>query len=66
MFAVTGVSRASALVTDISSGYFDRLLLTPMRRAALSWSTDGIAAAVAGAALVVDIVGTAQDSKEQT
>lgn len=35
VFAVTGVSRASGLVTDISSGYFDRLLLTPMRRSAL-------------------------------
>jgi ABC-2 type transport system permease protein len=32
IFAVTGVSRASALVTDIQSGYFDRLLLTPVRR----------------------------------
>jgi len=32
VFAVTGVSRASALVTDIQSGYFDRLLLTPVRR----------------------------------
>ena len=30
IFAVTGVSRASALVTDIQSGYFDRLLLTPI------------------------------------
>ncbi len=35
IFAVTGISRASALVTDIQSGYFDRLLLTPIRRAAL-------------------------------
>jgi len=32
VFAVTGVSRASALVTDITGGYFDRLLLTPMKR----------------------------------
>ena len=32
IFAVTGVSRAGALVTDIQSGYFDRLLLTPIRR----------------------------------
>jgi len=32
IFAVTGVSRATALVTDIQSGYFDRLLLTPIRR----------------------------------
>lgn len=35
VFAVTGVSRAPALVTDIQSGYFDRLLMTPMRRLAL-------------------------------
>ncbi len=35
IFAVTGVSRANALVTDISSGYFERLLLTPVNRLAL-------------------------------
>jgi ABC-2 type transport system permease protein len=35
IFAVTGVSRAGALVTDISSGYFERLLLTPVSRLAL-------------------------------
>ncbi|MET0459675.1 MAG: ABC transporter permease, partial [Ilumatobacteraceae bacterium] len=35
IFAVTGISRAGALVTDIQAGYFDRLLLTPMNRAAL-------------------------------
>ena len=35
LFAVTGVSRAPALVTDIQNGYFDRLLLTPIRRLAL-------------------------------
>ncbi len=35
VFAVTGVSRASTLVTDIQGGYFDRLLLTPVRRLAL-------------------------------
>ena len=34
-FAVTGVSRAPSLVTDIQSGYFDRLCLTPVRRSAL-------------------------------
>lgn len=32
IFAVTGISRAAAVVTDINSGYFDRLLLTPARR----------------------------------
>jgi ABC-2 type transport system permease protein len=35
VFAVTGISRASALVTDIKSGYFDRLLMTPISRTAL-------------------------------
>lgn len=35
VFAVTGVSRASSLVIDIQGGYFDRLLLTPIRRSAL-------------------------------
>jgi ABC-2 type transport system permease protein len=34
-FAVTGMSRAPALVTDIQGGYFDRLCLTPVRRTAL-------------------------------
>ena len=32
IFAVTGISRATALVTDIQTGYFDRLLLSPVRR----------------------------------
>jgi len=35
IFAVTGVSRANALVADISSGYFERLLLTPVNRLSL-------------------------------
>ncbi|MBK9179036.1 MAG: ABC transporter permease [Acidimicrobiales bacterium] len=35
IFAVTGVSRASALVTDIQTGYFDRLLMTPIHRLTL-------------------------------
>jgi ABC-2 type transport system permease protein len=34
-FAVTGMSRAPALVTDIQRGYFDRLCMTPIRRLAL-------------------------------
>jgi ABC-2 type transport system permease protein len=32
IFAVTGISRASALVTDINDGYFDRLLVSPVNR----------------------------------
>ena len=35
IFAVTGVSRAITLVTDIQTGYFDRLVITPVRRLAL-------------------------------
>jgi ABC-2 type transport system permease protein len=35
VFAITGVSRATALVTDIQGGYFDRLLVTPVARPAL-------------------------------
>ncbi len=35
VFAVTGVSRAQALVTDIQSGYFDRMLMTPISRLAI-------------------------------
>jgi ABC-2 type transport system permease protein len=35
IFAVTGISRASALVSDIESGYFDRLLVSPVNRLSL-------------------------------
>lgn len=35
VLAVTGVTRATALVTDIQSGYFDRLLISPVNRFAL-------------------------------
>ena len=35
VFAVTGISRASALVTDIQSGYFDRLFVSPVERYSL-------------------------------
>ena len=35
VLAVTGISRAIALVTDIQSGYFDRLLISPMNRFSL-------------------------------
>src|SRR5437660_4671558 len=35
LIGVTGVSRAGALVLDIQGGYFDRLLLTPVRRVAI-------------------------------
>ncbi|MGQ0825724.1 MAG: ABC transporter permease [Actinomycetota bacterium] len=35
IFGVTGISRAGIVVTDVQDGYFDRLLLTPVRRLAL-------------------------------
>ena len=35
LFAVTGVSRAITVVTDIQSGYFDRLVISPVNRLAL-------------------------------
>ena len=35
LFAVTGISRATTVVTDIQSGYFDRLVMTPANRLAL-------------------------------
>ena len=35
LFAVTGVSRAITVVTDIQTGYFDRLVITPVNRVAL-------------------------------
>lgn len=35
VFAVTGVSRAITVVTDIQTGYFDRLSITPVNRVAL-------------------------------
>jgi ABC-2 type transport system permease protein len=35
LLGVTGVSRAGALVLDVQTGYFDRLVLTPVRRFAI-------------------------------
>ena len=35
LFAVTGVSRAILVVTDIQTGYFDRLVISPVNRLAL-------------------------------
>ena len=41
IFAVTGISRAGTLVLDIQDGYFDRLLMTPVKRLALLLGPDG-------------------------
>ncbi len=35
LFAVTGISRAMVVVTDIQTGYFDRLVVSPVNRLAL-------------------------------
>ena len=35
LFAVTGISRATTVVADVQSGYFDRLVMTPVNRLAL-------------------------------
>lgn len=35
VFAVTGTTRAYGVVTDIQNGYFDKLVLSPVRRSAL-------------------------------
>ena len=35
LFAVTGVSRAMTVVIDIQTGYFDRLVISPVNRLAL-------------------------------
>ena len=55
LLGVTGVSRAGALVLDVQNGYFDRLLLTPVRRLAILLGHMVADVAVAGA-LTVPIV----------
>jgi ABC-2 type transport system permease protein len=62
VFAITGTSRASALVSDIQGGYFDRLALTPVRRTALllgHMAADVVLAAALSVPVVVmgDLVG---------
>jgi ABC-2 type transport system permease protein len=59
-FAVTGISRAPSLVTDIQSGYFDRLCMTPIRRSALLLGLMVADVAVVGAlCLPVLVIGFA-------
>ncbi len=55
LLVVTGVSRAPALVLDIQNHYFDRLLLTPVRRTAILLGHMAADMAVA-AALTVPIL----------
>jgi ABC-2 type transport system permease protein len=55
LLGVTGVSRAPAVVLDVQNRYFDRLLLTPVRRSAILLGHMAADVAVA-AALTVPIV----------
>jgi ABC-2 type transport system permease protein len=60
LLGVTGVSRAPALVLDVENGYFDRLLLTPVRRLAILLGHMLADVAVAGALTVpIVVVGLA-------
>ena len=56
LLGVTGVSRAPALVLDMQNGYFDRLLLTPVRRTAILVGHMAADVAVAAALLVPILV----------
>jgi len=58
LLGVTGVSRAQALVVDVQSGYFDRLLLTPVRRSAILVG-HMVADVTVSAMLCVPIIGLA-------
>ena len=55
LLGVTGVSRAPALVLDIQDKYFDRLLLTPVRRTAILLG-HMVADVVVAAALTIPIL----------
>jgi ABC-2 type transport system permease protein len=55
LLGVTGVSRAGAIVLDVQDKYFDRLLLTPVRRTAILVGHMAADVAVA-AALTVPII----------
>ncbi len=52
LLGVTGVSRAPSLVLDVQNGYFDRLLLTPVRRTSILVEHMAADVAVAVALLV--------------
>lgn len=58
LLGVTGVTRAYAFVVDIQNGYFDRLLMTPIRRLAILLGQMSADLAVGGAlAIPIIIVG---------
>jgi ABC-2 type transport system permease protein len=52
LLGVTGISRAPSLVLDVQNGYFDRLLLTPVRRTSILVGHMAADVAVAVALLV--------------
>ncbi len=56
LLGVTGVTRAYAFVIDIENGYFDRLLMTPIRRLAILLGQMTADFSVAGALAVPIIV----------
>ena len=56
LLGVTGVTRAYAFVVDIENGYFDRLLMTPIRRLAILLGQMTADLAVAGALTIPIIV----------
>jgi ABC-2 type transport system permease protein len=58
LLGVTGVSRAQSLVIDVQNGYFDRLLLTPVRRSAILIG-HMVADVAVSATLCVPIIGLA-------
>ena len=58
LLGVTGVSRAQSLVVDVQDGYFDRLLLTPVRRSAILVG-HMVADVAVSAVLCVPILGLA-------
>jgi len=58
LLGVTGVTRAYAFTVDIQDGYFDRLLMTPIRRLAILLGQMTADLAVAGAlAIPIIIIG---------
>jgi ABC-2 type transport system permease protein len=56
LLGVTGVSRAGALVLDVQTKYFDRLLLTPVRRTAILVGHMAADVAVAAALMIPILV----------
>jgi ABC-2 type transport system permease protein len=56
LFAITGLSRAYSLVTDIQGGYFDRLVLSPVKRLAILLGLMAADAVLVGLLAVIMLV----------